>query len=181
MKLNLARNGILKTWNVKCLLCLNVLQVVVLMESSTLMFGADTAGARLYRTCSPALVQDCVVQGSSSWSSSSSLCTQAMRASMSLSHPWSDFVCLQQWGKWWTAGTGEGGHGGQMLHQNKAAELAQLCWDAVGCGFTACKYIIVRISLNKALFHVSLTYLFSWLLLFFYLYSCFLLLSVNKI
>uniref|UniRef100_A0A9J8BEH6 Uncharacterized protein n=1 Tax=Cyprinus carpio carpio TaxID=630221 RepID=A0A9J8BEH6_CYPCA len=31
--------------------------------SSTQMFGADTAAVRLSRTCSPALVQGCVVQG----------------------------------------------------------------------------------------------------------------------
>ncbi|XP_058619785.1 keratin-associated protein 10-4-like [Onychostoma macrolepis] len=36
--------------------------VVALMESSTLMFGADTAAARLSHTRSPALVQDCVIQ-----------------------------------------------------------------------------------------------------------------------
>ncbi len=45
------------------------------------MFGADTAAARLSHMCSPALVQDCVVRGASS-----SLCTQAMIASMPLSH-----------------------------------------------------------------------------------------------
>ncbi len=35
-------------------MCLNVLQVVVLMESSTQKLGADTAIARLSLTCSPA-------------------------------------------------------------------------------------------------------------------------------
>ncbi len=36
---------------------------------------------------------------------SSSLFTQAMIASMPLSHPWSDSVWLQQWGSWWMAET----------------------------------------------------------------------------
>ncbi len=64
------------------LLCLNVLQRVVLMESRQ-MFGADTVIARLSRTCSPTLASRLC----GSWSSSSSLCTQTRTASMSLSHP----------------------------------------------------------------------------------------------
>ncbi len=56
---------------------------------------------------------------------------------------------------------------------------------AVGCGFTACKYLIVRtICLNKALFYVLLTCLFIVMVTFIYILlicSCFLLLSVNKI
>ncbi len=38
-----------------------MLQVVVLMESSTQMFRADTAAARSSHTRSPALLQDCVL------------------------------------------------------------------------------------------------------------------------
>ncbi len=45
------------------------------------------------------------------------------------------------------AETGEGGHGGQLQNWHSRVEMA------VGCGFTACKYMIVRtICLNKALF-----------------------------
>ncbi len=68
-------------------MCLNVLQVVVLMESSTQKLGADTAIARLSHTWSPAFAVQEGGGGTSSWSSSSYLFTQARTASMSLSHP----------------------------------------------------------------------------------------------
>ncbi len=51
-----------------------------------------------------------------------------------------------------TAKTGEGGHGVQLQNCHSCVEMT------VGCGFTACKYMIVRTkSLNKDLFYVLLT------------------------
>ncbi len=90
------------------------------------MFGADTVIARLSHTCSPALASRLCGSCVSSWSSSSSLFTQAKTASMFLSHPWSDSSLTAatrvvmdgkdrwRWA-WWSA-----------------AELAQLCWDDSG-------------------------------------------------
>ncbi len=50
------------------------------------------------------------------------------------------------------AKTGESGHGGQLQNWHSCVKMA------VGCGFTTCKYIIVRtIRLNKALFYMLLT------------------------
>ncbi len=48
---------------------------------------------------------------------------------------------------------------------------------AVGCGFTVCKYMTVRtVSLNEAVLSVVDLYMYCDA----YFYSCFLLLSVNK-
>ncbi len=47
----------------------------------------------------------------------------------------------------------EGGHVGQLQNWHSCFEMA-----VVGCGFTVCKYMIVRtIRLNKALFYLLLT------------------------
>ncbi len=72
-------------------------------------------------------------------------------------------VSPQQWGTWWTAKSGEGGQGGPLQNWHSCVEMA------VGCGFTACKYMIDRtISLNEALFYVLLNCIcmcLFWLLL----------------
>ncbi len=140
------------------------------------MFGADTAG--LPHTCSPALIQDCVFRGVIMVF----LILSVYSGNDSLDVRFPSMIRFSVTAAVWVvmdAETGEGGHGGQLQNWLSCVEMA------VGCGFTACKYLIVRtICLNKALFYVLLTCLFIVMVTFIYILlicSCFLLLSVNKI
>ncbi len=120
------------------LLCLNVLQVLVLMESRHKDFWSRHSDSQIIPhmfSCSCFKVV---------WLRGHHHGLPHLFCSLRQGQPQCLFpihdqilVSQQQWGSWWTAKTGEGGHGGQLQNCHSCVEMT------VGCGFTACKYMIV--------------------------------------